>query len=565
MESLSKNPSLKELITKVNEIISTFNGSLPETNDDLKEVKELVSFGSDVLAGKLNAKLWYFKTKELMAASTELCEGDSCFVLANGATTGNGTFEYWYVHKTTDVSDIIDSYVNLANPDLVAVKLQDMTLKDIKERLSLLTDQTVEIQNLATRLTNFETDTNSTLKVKADLVNGLVPSTQLPSFVDDVINGWFSDEDDPLNFYAEDDPERTTPIEPESGKIYINLLNNRTYRWGGSFFVEISKSLALGETASTAFAGNKGKALQDKIDLLKSFVFKDLVTNLENAESGKALDSTVGTQLDGKITLLSETVAASNAAAHNAIYRGKDLTNIYTIEEICQRISSGTFEDLYVGDYFDITISTVYTSSEIVRCVIAGFDMYYMNGGTAFNNHHAVIVPKNCFSKTAAMNSTNVTTGGYFGSAMHTTVLSTYATALGNVFGAHLLTHRDLLSTAVDTAKPSMAGAGYTGCSSNWEWKDVKLRLMSEIQVYGSTVFSSSFYDVGAANLQFPLFRHNPRAKVAGLGGTGDGRQWYWLSAVASATAFAGVNSYGSSNNVSASDTDGVRPQFCIG
>ena len=51
-------------------------------------------------------------------------------------------------------------------------------------------------------------------------------------------------------------------------------------------------------------------------------------------------------------------VFSDSAAAHNSIYRGKNLTNVYTVDEICQRISAGTFKDLYVGDYFDISITT---------------------------------------------------------------------------------------------------------------------------------------------------------------------------------------------------------------
>ena len=46
-----------------------------------------------------------------------------------------------------------------------------------------------------------------------------------------------------------------------------------------------------------------------------------------------------------------------SAASHNAIFRGEDLTGKYTVDQICERISSGTFEDLYIGDYFDITFT----------------------------------------------------------------------------------------------------------------------------------------------------------------------------------------------------------------
>lgn len=260
---------------------------------------------------------------------------------------------------------------------------------------------------------------------------------------------------------------------------------------------------------------------------------------------------------------------ASNAAAHNAIFRGKDLINEcgYTIEQICQRISNGTFEDLYIGDYFDITISTSYTSSEVVRCVLAGFDTYWNNGDTAFTHHHAVIVPKNCFTATAAMNATNTTEGGFKGSAMWKTVLPAYSVAIAAKIGSHLLSHRTLLTNTISTTGASMAGAGLTGYASNWEWVDTTLSLLSEIQVYGANVWSSSAYDTGCDNLQLPLFALDPTVKVCGKGGNGNGgsRQWYWLRNVASAAYFAGVTGYGNSNYSYASSSGGVRPLFCIG
>ena len=83
--------------------------------------------------------------------------------------------------------------------------------------------------------------------------SGKVPSAQLPSYVDEVIEGYFSDG----KFYEES--AHTTEITGESGKIYVDLDTNKTYRWSGSGYVEISASLALGETSSTAYPGDKGK------------------------------------------------------------------------------------------------------------------------------------------------------------------------------------------------------------------------------------------------------------------------------------------------------------------
>lgn len=255
----------------------------------------------------------------------------------------------------------------------------------------------------------------------------------------------------------------------------------------------------------------------------------------------------------------------NKAAAHNAIFRGENLTSKYTIDQICSRIANGTFDDLYIGDYFDITISTSYTSSETVRCILAGFNPYWNCGDNAFAKNHAVIVPKNCFTKAHAMNSSNTTVGAYVGSDMWTTVLPVYKTALQAKFGNHLLMHRTLLTKTINANLDSNAGAGFKGASTDWGWYDTYLSLLSEIQIYGSNVWSSSGYDTGCENLQLPLFALDPTAKVCALGGTGDGRHWYWLRNVASSTNFARCSSYGHSDCASASYSGGVRPLFCIG
>jgi hypothetical protein len=83
--------------------------------------------------------------------------------------------------------------------------------------------------------------------------NGLVPSSQLPSYVDDVIEGYYYNS----KFYKES--AHTTEIPGETGKIYVDLSTEKTYRWSGSAFVVISETLALGETSSTAYRGDRGK------------------------------------------------------------------------------------------------------------------------------------------------------------------------------------------------------------------------------------------------------------------------------------------------------------------
>lgn len=86
---------------------------------------------------------------------------------------------------------------------------------------------------------------------------GKVPANQLPSFVDDVIEGYLN----AGKLYKEE--AHTSQINGETGKIYIDLHTNKTYRWSGSAFVVISDTIALGETSTTAYRGDKGKTAYD--------------------------------------------------------------------------------------------------------------------------------------------------------------------------------------------------------------------------------------------------------------------------------------------------------------
>ena len=111
-----------------------------------------------------------------------------------------------------------------------------------------LTDSGFRITNGTPNLSLTADGGTFNLNTKADLVDGKVPSSQLPSYVDDVLE------------FAN---LASFPATGESGKIYIALDTNKTYRWSGSVYVIISESLALGETASTAYRGDRGKAAYD--------------------------------------------------------------------------------------------------------------------------------------------------------------------------------------------------------------------------------------------------------------------------------------------------------------
>lgn len=232
-------------------------------------------------------------------------------------------------------------------------------------------------------------------------------------------------------------------------------------------------------------------------------------------------------------------VLADGAAAHNCIYRGKNLGTSVTAEQYTA-ISSGKFTDLYIGDYWVINGVTYR---------IAAFDYYYNCGDTNFTKHHVVIVPDTSLYK-AQMNTSNVTTGGYTGSAMYKSNLAQAKTTIKAAFGsAHVLTKRELLTNAVNGNTPS-----------GWAWFDSDVELMNEVQAYGSVAWGAhdgNGYNVASGDGQFPLFMFD-RTKL-------HNREDYWLRDVSSAALFAYVNPGGGASSNDASLSYGVRPAFCIG
>lgn len=240
----------------------------------------------------------------------------------------------------------------------------------------------------------------------------------------------------------------------------------------------------------------------------------------------------------------------NNAGAHNAIYRGKSLGSTVTTAQYAA-IKAGTFDDLYIGDYWTIGG---------VNYRIAAFDYYLNSGDTNCTTHHVVIVPDTCLYNAQMHNTSsggyeggaaNTTTGGYVGSDMYKSNLEQAKTTIKSAFSGHVLKHRIYLTNAVAN-----------GRASGGAWCDSEVDLMCEQMVYGSGIFSpvSDGSNVPAnyrvEKSQLPLFQHEP-SRICN-------RATWWLRDVITASRFAFVNSYGYANSGDASYSFGVRPAFCI-
>lgn len=235
-----------------------------------------------------------------------------------------------------------------------------------------------------------------------------------------------------------------------------------------------------------------------------------------------------------------------NAGYHNSIFRGKDITNYYDDQSLFTRISDGTFDDLYVGDYI---------VKNGITWRIAGFDVYLHRGNPELTKHHAVIVPDTNLTN-ASMNDAATTANGYLGSKMLTTTLEgIYSTYIEPIFNNHIISYRNLLTNATTSTLYNRLGTN-TGGSSNWDWADRKLDLMNENQVLGSIVWSSSGYETGGDSNQFPLFGLAPEYIY--------NRNTYWLRTIADNTRYVYIVDNGFVRHGSANSSSGVRPYFYI-
>lgn len=240
----------------------------------------------------------------------------------------------------------------------------------------------------------------------------------------------------------------------------------------------------------------------------------------------------------------------NNAGAHNAIYRGKSLGSTVTTAQYAA-IKAGTFDDLYIGDYWTIGG---------VNYRIAAFDYYLNSGDTNCTTHHVVIVPDTCLYNAQMHNTSsggwesgaaNTTAGGYVGSDMYKSNLEQAKTTIKSAFSGHVLKHRIYLTNAVAN-----------GRASGGAWCDSEVDLMCEQMVYGSGIFSPvsdgsnvpSNYRVEKS--QLPLFQHEP-SRICN-------RNNWWLRDVITASSFANVHLDGSADYNAASNSLGVRPAFCI-
>lgn len=241
-----------------------------------------------------------------------------------------------------------------------------------------------------------------------------------------------------------------------------------------------------------------------------------------------------------------DNVIMNNYAAHNSIYRGKNLGTVVTQKQ-WDDMGNGSFEDMYVGDCWTIN-GTVYR--------IAHINYYRNSGDTNVPPNHLTLVPDVAFYN-HVMNDTNTTEGGWTGSKMYTEGLNQARNKINTDFAGHVVTLRKYLCNAVTNGEASAAA-----------WTDVDIDLLNEIMVYGTITCGRSVAgalnrNVGTEKSQLALFQHQPDL-------INKRSHTIWLKDIVSAAGFARVNYYGGASVAAASGATGasvacgVLPVFSI-
>ena len=309
------------------------------------------------------------------------------------------------------------------------------------------------------------------------------------------------------NIFLLDGPNGTKTIAADAlAKALIGLLSSKDFIGG----VNLSELTQINELVS----GNK------------------LLVGTTDGNKAIAAEDALFAMLDG----------FAPVELRRVLFRGKNLGTALTAVQKAA-IKDGSFKGMFLGDYWSI-------GGRIWR--IVDMDYWYNCGDTAFTSHHLVIMPDEALYN-AQMNTTNVTTGGYVGSAMYKSNLANAKTIVNAAFQGSVLTHREYLCNAVANGRPS-GGA----------WFDSSIELPNEPMMYSHPHFSPtsdgstvpSIYTI--SKTQLALFMVCPRFIV--------NRSYnQWLRDVVSSACFANVDYYGLANCYYASGSLGVRPVFPVG
>ena len=271
-----------------------------------------------------------------------------------------------------DIFDNIDDHTNLklvienkveSTVEKILINIDDYPI--IKEKITQFCNEAIEAKRgVANGIASLDGD-------------GKVPASQLPSYVDDVLEGYFIDDTHFAEKYVEDTPVYYTP---EKGKIYVDIsegteYSGKTYRWSGTKYAVISETLALGEVTGTAYDGGKGRKTTNIVDSLPDvivvnsidFIAENETTVQYNINTYNKQDSGLYKQQNNpnkKLPVASKTKAGIMSAA-DKVKLDETLPNQIT------ELSNNVYTKEEINNKFDNvpTVENTYTKAEVDKAI----------------------------------------------------------------------------------------------------------------------------------------------------------------------------------------------------
>lgn len=236
------------------------------------------------------------------------------------------------------------------------------------------------------------------------------------------------------------------------------------------------------------------------------------------------------------------------AIVHRNVFRGKNLGDAYTDEQKTM-VRNGTFDDLFVGDYWEI---------DGHKWRIADIDYYYPLTET----HHLLILPDNVLYKSRvsdAATAQSTIPNGYSGSYLFKTGLNTAKSIINTAFGSqNQMAWYDYLVNSVSNSGDTQ-GMGITDELVN----NITVNILNERMVFGCFVFANTRHTgIAVSNTgskmsyELALFRLNPRCR--------ESSDSYWLSDILNAYRLSVMDKYGRIAHTTVETEVGIRPYFCL-
>lgn len=265
--------SLLNNISTLSEELDTANSDINNNIASISNIREAIAAHSieyATLKNSFDTFKSYTEGEFASIDSTITTLSNSLDKVKTDIETLNTTFTTKIDSIKSDISDIkndisgISTDVSTIKVDLNSTNTKVKNLTDIVD--SNKTQSEEKATELNQKIDTVKTDITNELDAHIALIgaangitpldgNSKVPAAYLPSYVDDVL---------------EFENKESFPTNGESGKIYTAIDTNKTYRWSGTTYTELSKSIGLGETSSTAYPGNLGKTTTEALASHKS-------------------------------------------------------------------------------------------------------------------------------------------------------------------------------------------------------------------------------------------------------------------------------------------------------